>query len=277
MNIIEYRALVAQEKAEAEAKANVQTEQTPTVTTQQTTQTQGEGNQIPVVEGTEGQAQIEQSTTEQPQTIEIDGQEYTLDELKKGYMRQSDYTRKTQELARAKQSTAHAEKLYSDLVQNPEIVEQLQEAGVEIANPQELAYQELQARYYDMLLEQEVNRLQDTYEDFDALAVMRFAQENKYDNLEDAFHLMYSRGLIGDHETTEQESSAIDVDALREQIRQEVLQSLQSNVDTGTIISTSAETTPVRDNTPQLSDQERKVARAMRMSEDEYAKWRNKR
>lgn len=33
------------------------------------------------------------------QVFEIDGQELTLDELKNGYLRQSDYTKKTQELA----------------------------------------------------------------------------------------------------------------------------------------------------------------------------------
>jgi hypothetical protein len=33
------------------------------------------------------------------QVFEIDGQKLTLDELKAGYLRQSDYTKKTQELA----------------------------------------------------------------------------------------------------------------------------------------------------------------------------------
>lgn len=33
------------------------------------------------------------------QVFEIDGQKLTLDELKSGYLRQSDYTKKTQELA----------------------------------------------------------------------------------------------------------------------------------------------------------------------------------
>ena len=52
----------------------------------------------------------EQSIGEQPddtrQSIEIDGQEVSIDELKKGYLRQSDYTRKTQELSRLKQENS---------------------------------------------------------------------------------------------------------------------------------------------------------------------------
>lgn len=37
--------------------------------------------------------------TEQPTTVEINGEQIDLEELKKGYLRQSDYTKKTQELA----------------------------------------------------------------------------------------------------------------------------------------------------------------------------------
>lgn len=37
--------------------------------------------------------------TEQPVMVEIDWQQVALDELKKGYLRQSDYTKKTQEIA----------------------------------------------------------------------------------------------------------------------------------------------------------------------------------
>lgn len=273
MNIDQYRAMVAQEKAEAEAKANVQTEQTPTVTTQQTPQAQGEGNQIPVVEGAEGQAQTEQSTNQEPQTILIDGQEYTLDEIKSGMMRQADYTRKTQELARQRNLADKTQKFYQDVLSNDDLREQLEQQGIEYTDPQQLQYEELNAKYHDMLLEKEVERLQDTYEDFDALAVMRFAYDNGYEDLEDAFHLMYSKGLLGESQEVEQ-TQAIDAEALKEQIRREVLAELQSNVDTGTIITSGAETAPVKDNTPVLSDQERKVARMMRMSEEDYAKWR---
>jgi hypothetical protein len=37
--------------------------------------------------------------TEQPTTVEINGEQVSIEELKAGYFRQSDYTKKTQELA----------------------------------------------------------------------------------------------------------------------------------------------------------------------------------
>lgn len=53
-----------------------------------------------------------QVSEQQSNYVEIDGQQVDLEEVKKGYMRQSDYTRKTQELAKEKallqqQATTH--------------------------------------------------------------------------------------------------------------------------------------------------------------------------
>jgi hypothetical protein len=51
---------------------------------------------------------VEPSTTEQPtgseqvETVEVNGEQVSLDELKNGYMRTADYTRKTQELSKTK-------------------------------------------------------------------------------------------------------------------------------------------------------------------------------
>lgn len=60
--------------------------------------------------------------------VEVNGEKLTLDELKKGYMRTADYTRKTQKLAQDKS------KSLEDIKEsNPELynaVVQLREAGV---------------------------------------------------------------------------------------------------------------------------------------------------
>ncbi len=45
-----------------------------------------------------------QVSEQQSNYVEIDGQQVDLEEVKKGYMRQSDYTKKTQELARERES-----------------------------------------------------------------------------------------------------------------------------------------------------------------------------
>ena len=55
--------------------------------------------------------EVEQSVGEQPKTVEtpqkinIGGEEVDIEELKKGYMRQSDYTKKTQELSKIKKES----------------------------------------------------------------------------------------------------------------------------------------------------------------------------
>ena len=53
------------------------------------------------VDDLNGQGQVSE---QQSNYVEIDGQQVDLEEVKKGYMRQSDYTKKTQELARERES-----------------------------------------------------------------------------------------------------------------------------------------------------------------------------
>ncbi len=55
-----------------------------------------------------------------PQKITIEGQEIDLEELKSGYLRQSDYTKKTQELANTKTALQPFEVLNNYLAQNPD-------------------------------------------------------------------------------------------------------------------------------------------------------------
>lgn len=55
-------------------------------------------------------------------TVTVDGDEVevTLEELTKSYMRQSDYTRKTQDVARQREEAAAALRLYTALQENPQ-------------------------------------------------------------------------------------------------------------------------------------------------------------
>jgi hypothetical protein len=82
----------------------------------------------PLIEESQDQAQPEESGNDSETLIEVNGEELTLDELKKGYMRTADYTRKTQKLAQDKS------KSLEDIQEsNPELyqaVVQLREAGV---------------------------------------------------------------------------------------------------------------------------------------------------
>jgi len=50
--------------------------------------------------------ETEESTEESEPTVEINGEQVPISELKQGYMRQADYTRKTQELATIRKTSA---------------------------------------------------------------------------------------------------------------------------------------------------------------------------
>ena len=77
------------------------------------------------VEAEEGSEEVEDpteepeaETEEAPQTFEVDGQEVSLDELKLGYLRQSDYTRKTQAAAEQRKAAEAQQQNYESTLQS---------------------------------------------------------------------------------------------------------------------------------------------------------------
>lgn len=77
------------------------------------------------VEAEEGSEEVEdpteepeEETEEAPQTFEVDGQEVSLDELKLGYLRQSDYTRKTQAAAEQRKAAETQQQNYESSLQS---------------------------------------------------------------------------------------------------------------------------------------------------------------
>jgi hypothetical protein len=263
MNLDEYRALMAQQEVEQEQPqgdvADVQVKQstaTPPVQTQEETTQTGDGNQEP-------------PTQSAPQVIEIDGAEVPVDELKNGYLRQSDYTRKTQELAQQKAQLEIAQKYYEALQSNPAEAKLFAEKNnLPYLSPQEMELTQIKQQYEDMLVQQEVALMKTKYPDFNEADVVKFTVENKMNSLEDAYLLLKAKSGSA-------QSQPADIEAIKQQIRQEVLQELQSNQSTGSIIGTQGVQRPVVDDTPTLSEAERKVARGLRMSDKEYVKWRD--
>jgi len=59
-------------------------------------------NEQSEVEESSVEDQVEQEQSKIEETVEIDGEKISLEELKKGYMRQKDYTKKTQEISALK-------------------------------------------------------------------------------------------------------------------------------------------------------------------------------
>lgn len=273
MNIVEYRAMKAEEAVQMESPKGeepiVQAEQGTTANHEQTNQTQEPEGGISVVADEQNQTQTEPVATEAPTHIEVDGKQVPIEELKNGYMRQSDYTRKTQELASNRTKSQIAEQFYEAVTSNPEIAQQLSEQyDLPYVDPAQAQFLDLNNKYQDLLLEREVETLKSQYDDFDVPTVLQFAYDNKHENLEDAYLLLKARNQ------TFVPNEPVDVNSLKEQIRQELLAELQSNVDTNTIIQSGGEVAPVVDNTPVLSQQELKVARNLKMTPEEYVKWR---
>ena len=242
MNIEQYRAL----KAEQENQPTVEETQVQTVE-QPTIETKPE-----VVE---------------PTKIEIDGVELTIDELKNGYLRQSDYTKKTQEVSNQRKESEEAIKFYEYLKQNPQAVQSLQEHKVDVPaklDPTQSKVIELEQKMYDMMIEREIETLENKYKDFDVREVLQMASEKGMTNLEDAYKLVKS----GKGSSTTED--------IREQIRKELLLEMkEESISTKTIINYTS-TQPVAPHSEvTLTPGEVKVAKGMGMSIKDYVAWRD--
>lgn len=267
MNIEEYRALKAQEEQE---KQNKEKEEVV-------------DNNQPIVEeivndGENGEVILDKPNDTKPIegekeeiTVEINGEKLTLDELKNGYLRQSDYTKKTQDLSRQREETKEALAFYNYLKQNPQIAEQVKQNGGQVPSridPALSKVQELEDKMYDMMLEREIESLSNKYEDFDVREVLNIASEKGMTNLEDAYFLFKSKNTSN--------TTPNNIEDLKEEIRKEILKELQSEKNsTQTIISPNSNPLPNTDNLPKLSDNEARVARNMKLSDEEYIKWRD--
>lgn len=258
MNIEQYRALKAEEASQKEADQTQPIETKPTEEVKETKPTEVEKEVI----------DKENITNEAilPEKVKIDGiGEITIDELKNGYLRQSDYTKKTQNLSKQRKESENAIKLVEQLKDNPTLFQQ-----VTGQDPTTTKINELEEKIYDMMLEREIETLQNKYPDFEVQEVLETAQSKKMVNLEDAY-------LLIRNSKPQVSAQNIDIEQLKKQIRDDLIKEIQSEKDaTQSIITTNDNNnTPNQDNSPKLSDAEKKVSRMMKMSEDEYAKWRD--
>lgn len=271
MNLDEYRAMVAQEQAEknnpqGSESSNAQTDQGSTEPVQETNQQEEQSQSTPNVEREQTGTQPDAEPA--PQVFNINGQEVTLEELQRGYLRQSDYTRKTQDVAKQARQMQDALALLENVKNNPELAEQFN------IDPRDLQIKELEQNYYDLALQQEVQTLSTKYSDFEVSEVLDFALERGMDNLEDAYLLnkQYQSNTTQPNTVPTQQNipnQPVDIEALKAQLRQE----LQNEMNTSTMVSSQG-APPVAPNAPVLSEAELRIARNMKMSPEEYAKWR---
>jgi len=197
-----------------------------------------------------------QVDSEQSNLVELpDGTKVTVDELLSGYMRQSDYTKKTQALAdekKALESTKVNQQVDSTLNSNPE--------------------KSNEAEVTKMFLDMKMDQLRNKYgESFDEVAVLRKAAqmlENgmKPTNIDFDF---IARGLLNNND------NAADLEA---KIRQKVLAEMsQSGVDTSSIISGNGSgDINIDDGTYGLTPEELDYCRKTGEDPKIYAEWKEK-
>lgn len=232
-------------------------------------------NAAKVPESTEPIANIE-TPTPTVEELEIEGlgkvKIEDIKEWQRGNLRQSDYTRKTQELAKQREELSEAVEVFNYLRENPQIVQALQtidEQGVVNQSvmgkttPENAIIKELFYNQKSMELDMQLTRLKDKYGEFDAVELLNTATALKTDDLEKAYKVANFDKIASNEK------------AILEKAKAELKAELEHNKQaTQTIVTLPS--TPVRPTTSTLTPEELRVATGMGVSAEEYAKWKMK-
>lgn len=229
----------------------------------------------PTLEATTEPIEPTEPATPALQELEIEGiGKVKIDDIKewqKGNLRQSDYTRKTQELARQREELAEAVEVFNYLKENPQIVQALQaidEQGVvdkgvmQKTSPESAMMKQLYYNQKSMEVDMQLDKLRDKYGEFDAVEVLNMAAQLKTEDLEHAYKLV------------NYDKIAVDQQKLKEQVKAELKAELEQNrLKTQTIVS--APSSQMQPNLNTLTPEEVRVATGMGLSAEDYSKWKN--
>lgn len=267
MNIDEYLEIKNAEPVEEKPDAQVEHQTAPVV--EENIQEAPEASEIVQPEGIE-QTQTEVDALPQPQT---ETQQVNFDEYQKAQQELERLRGESATLYKQNQQARIAQEYYNKMMEDPGYAKVFAEKnGLQYVDPAQQAVVELEQKYNDLLLEREIENMQIKYKDFDPQQVIQLAVNKGINSLEDAYLL----SKVAGGSTTAPSTGTIDPVSLKEQIRQEVLNELQSNVDTSSMIGASGGGTKrVTENTPQLTQAEKRVAQNMKMTDQEYLKWKN--
>lgn len=235
--------------------------------TMQTTTTEPNTTETNTTETNAGA--VVNSNSSEPVKYNIAGLgEFTADEIrefKNGSMRQADYTRKTQELARQRGEMKDALELFNYVRANPELVEAMREAEADPAITQSVSPENemLQAVFYkqkELEINMQIEALKQKYGDVDEVALFNKANELGVTDLEFVYKaLNYDNGVANEQ-------------AIVEKVKKQMMEDLQKNQQA---VSTNVTTqTPnAVGNVNSLTPEQRRVAVGMGLSEEEYMKW----
>ena len=169
------------------------------------------------VDTPESSVEVSEEPSGDTYAVKVDGEDHevSLEELRDGYQRQSDYTRKTQELASERKRLQQAEAIVAALesdpagtltalgdafgVENQPISDGSYDTDYEAEDPTSQRVAQLEARLeaQDRLqrrneMEKQVDNLKERYGDFDESELYQHALSNRIGNLEAALtHMRY--------------------------------------------------------------------------------------
>jgi len=254
MNIEQYRAMVAQQESEKEKSA-----EQPKVEETDAEVNETQNNESKEAKATEEETQPKQEEQEStPSTkVKVGEEEVEIDELIKGYMRQSDYTKKTQEVSTRRKELEEAISVYEKIKSDPELKKAVEEGGDIISDEKKLELEEAKA---SIELEKNIVNLMRKYPDFDEVAVINEAARLGVSDLEFVHNAL----------TAQNNKQNVDMDTLRAELKKELLAELEANKDVPTIISSNGGQAPKESDKPTLTPAEKKVARALGVSEKDY-------
>lgn len=229
------------------------------------------------VEPTEG-GDVTETEPEEITSVNIPGLgDVSFDEIKEwrnGNMRQSDYTRKTQELARQRENLRDAENMYNQINSNPQLLEALRkvEGGntpqINSASPESQAIRQLIHDQNALKTDMKLQELERKYGDVDVVRLLQKATELHTDDLEFVWN-----GIMHEQQSVSNQSADEIYSKAYEKAKADLKAELESDRSKlSTTVSTKQQTAPPKQS--ELSAEEKRVALNMNLSEAEYLKWR---
>ena len=178
------------------------------------------------MEGTELAEASNLETSSEVHTVKVDGveQQVSLDELRNGYQRQADYTRKTQELAAERERLAKGEAIVQALEADPEgainalgnafgvtLDNQTEEQILEDLDPEEVRLRRLESAIEEQNraqrqqnMQREIAQISEEYGvEIDQQKLFTHAIKNNINNLRAAYKDMTYDELLGSKQETE--------------------------------------------------------------------------
>lgn len=190
-------------------------------------------------------------------------------EWRSGNLRQSDYTKKTQELARQREQMKEALEVFDHLKKNPHLVEAIAENGdtytgnvVRMATPEHEAIQQIMYNQKSLEVDLKLNDLRGRYGDFDETQLFERATALGTEDLETVLKSMKYETVAG-----------IDENAIIEKAKKQLMAELEAKKSSvATVVSSKSGT--VAKNKITLTKEEQRIADGMGISYKDYVKWR---